>query len=213
MRRSIALLVIVSACAGSDAPAPPTARSMRERLAEPARLLLVTPRSGGAITARHYTSEGWQGGATPIAIADGELDVTADADGQLAVATLAISAQPIDIPASVFGSPAQLQGLRLTLRGEPVVATSWSDDDHATASAALDLDLQWEIATGASVLPLPALHLHGVAVAVQIAGTSQVIDAAIAVRAGGELWSLADLLSLADLTLTLAASDVTGGEP
>lgn len=198
--------IFAAGCAASSTPGAPVASTVRERLAAPTRLLVTADRSTGSITARRYTGGGWQSGTTRLAIADGELDASVAGDGALAVTALAVSPAPIEIPASVFGQPAQLRDIRLTLAGQPAFATTWTDDDDANATATIDLDLAWSLEVGSTVAPLATQHLHAIPIDIALVGNGEEIDATIGAHADGELWSWADLLELDGLELALTAA-------
>jgi len=206
MRFLIGVLVVATACTSSPSPEGPVTRSVRDRLAAPTRLLVVAPQSMGSITARRYANGGWQEGSAAIAIDNGELDATVTDSGALSVTKLAVSAQPIDIPSDVFGQPAQLRDVRLAVADMPAFATTWTDDDNATASATVNLELSWSLAVGSTAFPLGTQTLEGIPVDIALTGDGDVVDAAIGAHAEGEVWSWADLVQLANLQLTLAAS-------
>ena len=205
----VPLLMLATACATSATPeGPPPPQSVRERLAQPAptKLLVTATASSGAITARRYDNGGWDEGTTPIAIDNGELDLHLAADGELQLDNFAVAAAPNDIPPSVFGKPAQLRDVRLVLAAPPAVTTTWSDDDHATATASLDLDLSWTFVIDNAATPLGTQHLHGIPVQLALTGSGDQVDAAISADATGTLWSWADLVQLTQLELTLHAT-------
>ena len=193
-------------CAASSTPGAPVASTVRERLAAPTRLLVTADRSTGSITARRYTGDGWQSGTTTLAIDNGELDASVAGDGALVVTGLAVSPGPIEIPASVFGQPAELRDIRLTLAGQPAFATTWKDDDDGNATATIDLDLAWSLEVGSTVAPLATQHLHGIPIDIALVGNGQEVDATIGAHSDGELWSWADLLELDGLELALTAT-------
>lgn len=205
MRSLIGFVLVLGACAESPAPGAPAARTVRDRLARPTRLLVTAAQSGGAITASRYTHDGWQAGTTPLAIDNGELDASST-DSSLALTTLAVTLQPIDIPDSVFGQPAQLRDVRLAMTGEPALAATWSDDDHADARAAIDLDLSWTLYVNGAAAPLGTQHLTGIPLDVVLTGSGDEVDATIAADATGELWSWAGLFKLTALQLVLSAT-------
>lgn len=207
MRTLMLFFLATAGCASSAVPgAPPPPSSVRDRLASPTRLLIAPATSTGSITARRYTPDGWQTGTTVLAIDNGELDATVAGDGSLVATAFAVSPEPIAIPASVFGQPAELTDVRLSLAGEPAFVTSWTDDDHATATATVDLDLAWSLAVGDSVTPLGTQHLTKLPVEVTLAGDGEHVTATISVHGEGTLWSWADLLELSGLELELSAS-------
>jgi hypothetical protein len=206
MRTLIPMFLFTTACTSSAVPEAPGPTTVRDRLAVPTKLLVSAPQSAGSVVARRYTPDGWQEGTTAIAIDNGELDASVDATGQLEVAMFAISAQPIAIPDSVFGKPAQLRDVRLTLAGHPAFMTTWSDDDVGHATATIDLDLAWTIVIGTSATPLGTQRLHGIPLDIGLAGTGDEVDATIGAHADGEVWSWANLVQLANLELVIAAT-------
>ena len=206
MRTLITVLLCSAACTSSAVPEGPAATSVRERLAVPTKLLVTPSQSAGSVVARRYTSGGWQEGTTMIEIDNGELDASVDASGQLQIASFSVAAKPIEIPEAVFGQPAELRDVRLTLAGHPAFATTWSDDDVGHATATIDLDLDWTIVIGSNATPLGTQQLHGIPVDIGLAGSGAEVDATIGAHADGELWSWADIVQLAHLQLVIAAT-------
>lgn len=203
--RFLMLSFAVAACTSTpEGPAAPT--TVRAQLAQPTRLLVPATPAAGTITARRYTHDGWQTGTIDVAIANGELVASADATGQLALATFSVNAEPIDVPADVFGTPAQLRDVRLVLTAKPAAATTWTDDDNATATAMLALDLTWTLAVNGHATPLGAQLLPPIPVDVALTGTGGRVDATVDLHGAGELWSWAGLLELTDLQLALTAT-------
>jgi hypothetical protein len=171
--------------------------------------MFVSPMtSNGSITARNYTHDGWQSSPVTLQFAGGDVTATA-ASGQLAVTALELDLQPIDIPPSVFGKPAQLQQVRLALTKAPdPVEASWSDADNATAAPQLAFDLSWTIAIDNSATPLGTQHLPVAPATLTLSGDGAQVDAALAAHASGAVWSWAGLLELDDLDLTLSAATI-----
>ena len=203
--RSLALPLLV-ACASPAPEAPPGPTTVRARLAQPTRLLVDAAASTGLITASRNTSSGWQDGSMALAIDDGELDAMVDATGQLQISQLALNLAPIDIPEDVFGKPAQLQDVRVTLAAPPRATTAWTDADDATANATVGLDLDWSIAVDGSSSPLGEQTLSPITAIVSLTGTGDAVDATIVLAGTGQLWSWADLISLSQLQLAVVAS-------
>ncbi len=200
------LFVPMMACtSGSTAPAS-TAQTVRERLAQPTKLLVTGEVSPGSLTAAHYVSGGWQSGSIDVTVANGELDTSVNADGNLVVSGFALDFAPIDLPPSVFGKPATLRDVRLRLVGMPVAAAMWHDADDAAASVDVSLDLDWTIVVDGNAAPLGTQHLPQIPVALGLSGAGGEVDATIDVHATGDLWSWADLLKITELDLTLDAS-------
>lgn len=206
---SLCLAGSLLACASPSPESVAGSKSVRERLAQPTRLLVSAATSTGTITARRYTHDGWQGGQLALAIADGDFTTTATPSGAFAVSELLLNLQPIDIPESVFGKPARLTDVRLQLKA-PTAATDaqWADADDATATTKLELDLSWSIAINGSATPLGAQHLPPVPVVLGLSGTGAHIDAGLSAHATGTVWSWAGLLELDDLDLTLQAATI-----
>ena len=185
----------------------PSYDSVRDRLEhEPTRLLIEPTQSAGSVTARRYTHAGWQTGTLALVIDGGELDTTADATGQIALAQLAVDLAPIALPDSVFGKPAELADVRIVLARRPQLATAWTDADDATTSAMIDLDLDWSIAVDGSRVPLGTQHLPALPLEVVLSGAGDRVAATAALHAQGSLWSWADLFEITALELDLAAS-------
>jgi hypothetical protein len=210
MMRSLALLVpLLGACASSSVPAgTPEFTSVRDRIAHPTRLYIGPGTSTGEITAARYTSDGWVSGVTPLVVASGEVDGALTRDGKLEVSQFEVGVDPIDIPESVFGKPAQLKDVVVTLAQPSLADVVWSSDDDATLTLTLALDLNWTLAVGTTTSPLGTQHLPPVTVDVALTGGGDHVDATLALDAQGNLWSWADLLKLTELKLALAAGTV-----
>jgi hypothetical protein len=206
--RSLTLFIPLSlvGCIDSHKPEAPVAPNVRARLSEPTKLMVAPASSTGSLTASRYTHDGWQDGTIAVTMANGELDASAAADGQLSVSGFSINIDPIDIPPSVFGKAVTLKDVRLVLADKIQAATSWSDADDAVALASVTLDLQWTLVVDNNASPLGAQHLTGLPVAITLSGTGAEVDAAIAVDAVGDLWSWADLFKLTALHLQLDAN-------
>src|ERR1700689_642623 len=156
--RALILLPLI-ACTSTPPLGDAAPTTVRDHLATPTRLLVSATQSTGSITASHYTTDGWQSGSIAIAIADGELDATVDATGQLQISTFSLHVDPIDIPMDSFGTAAQLRDVQLALATTTAATTTWSDDNDATATATFELDLNWSIEVGDNVLQLGTQHL------------------------------------------------------
>jgi len=203
MRIWIGCAVTIAGCS-SAVPEAPAALTVRDRLAQPTQLFVGAATSSGSITASRNSHDGWQDGVTTLAIADGELDASVDANGALDIALFEIELQPIDLPADVLGQPAQLRDIRVELAGEPAVAASWTDDDDATAIATVALSLDWTLAVNGGAAPLGTQQLQGVSLAIALGGGGGApVTATIDASAMGELWSWADLVRLEGLALSL----------
>ena len=201
-----ALLIFVASCASASSPVEPSAGSVRDRLATETHFFIGSDASSGSIDAQRWTHDGWQDGETILAIASGELIASIDATGALA-ATFDLEVEPIALPDTVFGAPAQLTGLRLRAPATtaPIV---WTSDDDGSATVELDLELAWSIAIAGASSPLGTLHLPPLAMDVSLAGDGHQAFATLGLHAAGTLWSWADLLRLTGLDLTLAGATV-----
>src|SRR5690242_4782292 len=81
MRSLIAcgVFMALAGCADSSMPeGQPDDGSMKARLEQPTRLYIGPNDSTGANAAERYTHDGWVSGATPLAIAHGEIDGALD---------------------------------------------------------------------------------------------------------------------------------------
>lgn len=201
------LVVVLVGCA-SPAPDPgptPAPGSVRAALVDAGAALAVSPRSGGEVTARVWRG-GWQAGQVDLAVAGGDLLLSADRDGRLRVDELALALAPVPLPDEVFGQPARLTDLAVELAADAAPApTRWFGGDAATADVTLDLRLRWSLDTDGRVTPLGPVTLTDLPVALAIDGTPAAIHATVGLRADGTLWSWAHLVELADLTLALDA--------
>jgi hypothetical protein len=205
MRTLIGTLLLAS-CTTTTPAEPPSAPSVRARLATATELVLVAAQSTGDVTASHDTSAGWQAGSAPIAIASGAITLGVASDGSLAIDHFDIYPQPIALPQTVFGTPATLADVSVELASPTTISASWNDDDDATASASLPLQLQWSIEVNGDVIALGSPQLPPLPTTITLSGTGAVVDATIVVSASGTLWTWADLLQLDGLDLSLAAT-------
>jgi hypothetical protein len=209
--RPYLILVPLLAAACTTSPAAPDSSfvSVRDRFeTAPTRLFVAAQPVAGTIDARRWTHDGWVDGTTEISVANGELVGAVDASGTLEVSTFALALDPLDIPEVVFGKPAQLTDVRLTL-ARPVSAPAiWADDDHATATVNLELDLAWSLATDGTQSPLGTQHLPAIPLDVTLGGSGDHVEATLALHADGTLWSWAGLLELTQLELAVTAATV-----
>jgi len=210
MRRLALFAFLVAAgCATSSAPdGAPVYSSVKDRLAHPTRLYIGAGTSTGAITAERYTHDGWVSGTTPLSIAHGEVDGSLDKTGKLEIAQLEVDVDPIAIPDSVFGKPAQLENVRVVLSQPSLADVIWSSDDDAEATLTLALDLNWSIAVNGQSSQLGTQHLPPVVMHLMVTGAGDHVDAALSLDATGTLWNWADLFKLTELELSLAAGSV-----
>jgi hypothetical protein len=201
--RSLILLAL-AACTSSSPLGSPRFDSVKDRLAsEPTRLFIAGDGSSGSITAARLTHDGWDAGATPLSIANGELVVTLAAD-KLSVPTFDVQLDPIDIPESVFGKPAQLRDVRVILTAPATSDITWHGDDDASATITLSLDLSWSLYVDGGGAPLGTQHLPPIAIDVALSGAGDHVDTTVTLHAAGDLWSWAGILKLSDLELSLS---------
>ena len=202
--------MVFAACAGNgtDAPTVPTFGSVHDRLtAEATRLFISGEGSIGSLDAKRYTSDGWVDGTSALAISSGELIVKLTGD-QLSAQMFDLSLDPIDLPDSLFGKPARLTDVRVTLASSASATATWTDSDDATATIPLKLDLGWSISINGGVTQLGAQHLPVIPLDVMLTGAGNHIDATLGLRGDGTLWSWAGLIELSKLDLSFAGATV-----
>ncbi|MEP6859238.1 MAG: hypothetical protein ABJE66_01370 [Deltaproteobacteria bacterium] len=210
MRTFAFIALFVAACTAPDSPTSPAPSfaSVHDRLAtEPTRLFIPGDGSTGSLVAAHYTSGGWVSGTSNLTIDNGEL-VAKLAGDQLVAQSFDVAFAPIDLPESLFGKPAQLVDVRVTLATSATAAASWTDPDDATTSLPLELDLSWSIAIDHAVTPLGTQHLPVIPLELTLAGGGDHVDGAFAIHAMGDLWSWAGLLELSEIDLDLTGATV-----
>lgn len=208
MRRlALFLFVAATGCATSSVPeGAPTYSSVKDRLAHPTRFYMDPQPGAGMLTAERYTHDGWVTGMTPISVTHGDLDASLDKTGKLTVTTLEVDVDPIDIPDSVFGKPAQLRDVRFTLPQPALADVVWSTDNDAEVTLTLALDLDASIAiNGPQGSPLGTQHLPPVVITTMLTGAGDHVDAQLSLDAKGTLWNWADLFKLTELQLSVAA--------
>ncbi|MBV8759124.1 MAG: hypothetical protein JO257_17680 [Deltaproteobacteria bacterium] len=210
MRAYLALVLLAAgACATSATPeGEPAFHNVRERLSQPTRLYIAPGTSTGEIMASRYTNDGWVAGTTALTIDNGELHAVLDNTGKLAVTGLTLSAADIAIPESVFGKPASLTNVKVSLPYASLANVIWQSDDDAMLTLTLALDLDWDLSVNGAVSPLGTQHLPPVTVTTEMTGAGDHVDASLALDATGELWSWAGLFKLTELKLDLAAATV-----
>ena len=208
--RSLALVLLATgACATSATPpGEPAAHNVRERLAEPTRLYIAPGTSTGEIMASRYTHDGWVAGTTPLTLDSGELHAVLDNDGKIAVTGFEVAVNDIAIPESVFGKPASLTHVKVSLPYASLANVTWESDNDAMLTLTLALDLDWDIQVNGTSSPLGTQHLPPVTVMTEITGDGAHVDASLALDATGNLWSWADLFKLTELKLDLTAATV-----
>ena len=193
---------------GTDAPTGPTFASVHDRLAtEATRIFISGEGSSGSLDAKRYTPDGWVDGTSAITISSGELIVKLTED-QLSAQMFDLSFDPIDLPDSLFGKPAQLTDVRVTLASSASATATWTDSDDATTTIPLKLDLGWSISINGGVSQLGAQHLPVIPLDVMLTGAGDHVDAMLGLRGDGTLWSWAGLIELSQLELSLAGATV-----
>ena len=207
MRTLLALTLAAAGCTSTAASGGADYDSVRDRLEDGTTRLFVGPAgSTGTITARRWTSSGWIEGNTPITIESGEVAAKVDANGVLTLDTLIVDFAPIEIPEEVFKKPAQLDDVKISLTKPASAPAVWTSEDDATATLTLDLDFDWLIAINGGKTPLGTQHLPPVTIDVVLTGGGDHVDAALTLRASGELWNWAGLLEMTELELSLSAA-------
>ncbi|MEO8844445.1 MAG: hypothetical protein ABI591_19585 [Kofleriaceae bacterium] len=208
--RALALTpFLFAACTDpTSSPVGPTFTSVHDRIAaESTRLFISGQGSSGSLAAKHYTSDGWVEGTSTIAISSGELIVKLAGD-QLSAQTFDLSLEPIDLPDSLFGKPAQLTDVRVTAQGSASATATWTDNDDATATIPLKLDLAWSISINGGVAQLGTQHLPVIPLDVMLTGAGDHVDATLGLHAEGTLWSWAGLIELSRLDLSLDGATI-----
>lgn len=204
--KSTCTLILLAACAASPTPDSPPFASVQARLAAaPTQLFVATTLDAGTLGAEHYTGSGWQSGSASLSISSGAFVASIDGGGALVVSTFDVAFDPIDVPESVFGSPAQLTNVQLQLPAPASAAATWSDADDATATVPVELSLAWALSVNGGTLPLGAQALPTMPLDVALSGDGATVTAALTLQANGELWQWADLLKLTELDLAASA--------
>lgn len=206
MKRLACLVPILAACTSSPAGAPPAA-SVRDLLTTDGAMLAVSPTaSDGAITARLWSTQ-WEDSAVELAITGGELAVSANDGGRVALDAVAVDLAPIALSAEVFDEPTRLVDLHAELAADPPLAdTTWTNADAGTARTTIALELSWSLEVSDRITPLGPVTLSGLPVELELTGTGDHVDARLALQSDGTLWSWAGLIELADLSLSLTAA-------
>jgi hypothetical protein len=163
--------------------------------------------SSGSLVAQRYEGTGWVSGTATIAISSGELVASIKGD-QLVATTFDVSLDPIDVPESVFGKPAQLRDVKISLPAATSATATWTDDDDATATLQLRLDLTWSIAIDNGVSQLGTQHLPVIPLDLALSGGGDHVDTTLGLHGAGDLWSWAGLVELSQLDLSLAGATV-----
>lgn len=204
----LSVLCAVAACGAEPmGPTPPDApASVRDQLIDGGVGLAVAPDpSAGTITARQWRGQ-WEEGALTIAVAGGDLALSADRDGALIVDGLHVDLAPIALPDAVFGEPAGLTDLTLELAAAPAPArATWDGPDAGRATVTATLRLAWSLETQGRVTPLGPVTLRGLPLTLDVVGDATHVSAALGVRVDGPVWAWAGLVELRDLALAVAA--------
>lgn len=196
----------ISACV--DPSAAPL--SVRDRLASSdAQLVALAAESGGSITAKRRTSDGWASGTAALSVSHGELTLAAGKRGSLSIDHLALDLDPVELPRSLLGYEARLTDIHLRSGRPTASATHWTGDDLARVTAQLPLELTWSLTIRGEPSPLGAPRLPPVPIEILLTGDADTLHADLRARSPGVLWSWADLLKLEDLTLFVTASTPT----
>jgi hypothetical protein len=203
MRFYLASILVFAAC-GAEVREPDEADSVRERLALGSTLFEVdTTESAGAVTASRKTSDGWVPGLADLRIDAGELVVSADRDGTLALEELRLDIGPLAVPETVLGYPLELTDIHLSLIDPVKMVGEWSSDDEGRGNASIDLKLEWSLTNHGTTSPLGSPDLPLVPVEIELTGNGQNVHAEVRVSAPGELWKWANVFLLEDLTLVI----------
>lgn len=204
--RATLLIVFSAGCAAASISTPPAPGTVRQRLAMPSRLVAGSAAAAGSITASRYGTSGWQSGSADLALDQAALTGAVDDAGALELSDGAIELSPIELPVSVFGEPAELRDVKLSLAAPATIPMTWTDDDDATAEPTqLALNVDWSIFIHGSAVMLGTQHLAPLPVTVTITGDGDDVDVELAVRGDGELWSWADLVKVTALSLDVSA--------
>ena len=214
---ALALLCLVTplaACAEATAPAAPDAAppplTLREQLARPVLLAVDPVASTGAVTASERAGSGWRPAHVALQVDAGAFTLTSRGSA-LVLHAFEVDLAPIALP--MLPNDAQLTDIAVRLPGPVTVGVTWQDDDDAIVLATLDLELDWSFTAAGAKLPLGHQHLPAVPLAITLHGEAGAATGALALDQPGELWSWADLLALADLSLQLPASSAPAGVP
>lgn len=197
-------LMWFTGCAVAGPSAAPPATSLHDRLsAGPVRLALA---GTGSVNAEHRAAgDRWIGGGADVTIASGELIAQLEGD-RLVTDTFGLAFDPIELPPSLFGRPASLTGVRLTLPSAASAAPTWTTSEQASAVLELQLDLAWSITIAGGSFSLGDQHLPAIPIELELTSAGSDVDARLELRPTGELWSWAALVRISDLALSLTAT-------
>jgi hypothetical protein len=217
MRTASALSVLValfalagaaSGCASAtEEPAVLVYDSVRDRLAQPTRLLVTAEDSAASITARRGVGSSAEAGFVELAIENGEIIVATTRDDRLTLEGLQLSFSPVTLPPTLIeGHHAEISNLRVDLVDADERPAQWHGDDEVHVEADLVLQLSWQLSVDGAPAPLGSPVLPPVPVELVLTGDGAHVHAELRAHAPGALWSWAGLLELRDLTLVLGAS-------
>ncbi|HEY1816935.1 MAG TPA: hypothetical protein VGG74_31520 [Kofleriaceae bacterium] len=200
------MISFVAACVSPrPSDSGPSFDSVRDRLTTgPTTMFVAATENAGALDAAHNTSDGWQSGSAVLSISSGAFVASLD-QSDLLVASLDLSFDSIDVPPSVFGTPAQLTNVRLQLPTATLATATWSDADDAIATAPVSLSLSWSLATNGGVLQLGSQMLPALPLDVTLTGDGDSVTASLVLHGTGQLWTWADLLELTELDVSADA--------
>lgn len=201
-----AMASVLAACAEAAEPAELTP-TLREVLDEDVRLAITPTTEAGTITAAHRDGTGWLEGAVTLAVESGALAIEADATGAIQIEELSLELAPIEIPESLIGQEAALIDVRVALRSPVRATTSWFGPDAARVTTTIELELSWSLLLAGTTLPIGAPELPPVPLVIDVVRDGEGIAAEVRIAVAGELWSWASLLRLAELNLTVGATD------
>jgi len=205
---SVLLTIPACATALTDPPEATSApASLRERLADTTQLQVAAPASGGQITVERHVGDGWEPSLIALGIENGELLVSAAADG-VTVEGIQVTFASFALPDGVFtGHDARLTNVRLDLAHPTTVPAVWTTDDELTIHADLELALQWKLQLdGGAPTSLGAPELPVVPVTITLSGDGSSVAADVSARAPGEVWSWAGLVRLSEFQLDATAA-------
>ncbi len=204
------VLFTIPACATAlpDSPDPASQpASLRERLADTTQLQVAAPASGGQITVERQVADGWEPSLIELGIDNGELLVSAAADG-VTVEGIQVAFAPFALPDGVFtGHEARLTSVRLDLAHPTTVPAVWTSDDELTIHADLELALRWQLQLdGGAPTSLGSPRLPRVPVTITLTGDGSHVAADVTARAPGEVWAWAGLVRLSEFQLDATAA-------
>jgi hypothetical protein len=202
MRPLVLLPVLVVACT-STAPTEPV--SMRDRLSAETHLFVTPGDSAGAITAQLRTATGWEDGVVDLQLAGGELVTRAAPGGAIALTSVQLELQTIEIPATLTGHAASLTRPRLELTAPAAAAATWTGDDSADLEVELPLELSWSLTVDGVGVQVGAPHLPPLPAKLALSGDGARVTADLRIQVAGDLWGWANLVKLSDLELVLGA--------